>query len=87
MPSELVLKFCLIPILYEDAQNKTLETPCQTKKLFYAASHKFGINCELRIANCELFCWHLKQFFDNPPQSIKKRIAALDVEAINYLLG
>ena len=31
--------------------------------------------------------WHLKQFFDNPPQSIKKRIAALDVEAINYLLG
>ncbi|WP_416212836.1 helix-turn-helix domain-containing protein [Nostoc sp. LEGE 12450] len=31
--------------------------------------------------------WHLKQFFENPPQSIKKRIAALDVEAINYLLG
>jgi hypothetical protein len=31
--------------------------------------------------------WDLKQFFDNPPQSIKKRIAALDVEAINYLLG
>jgi hypothetical protein len=30
---------------------------------------------------------HLKQFFDNPPQSIKKRIAALDTEAINYLLG
>ncbi|MCC5660344.1 hypothetical protein LC608_25875 [Nostoc sp. XA010] len=30
---------------------------------------------------------HLKQFFENPPQSIKKRIAALDVEAINYLLG
>jgi hypothetical protein len=34
----------VIPILYEDAQNKTLETPCQTKKLFYAASHKFGIS-------------------------------------------
>jgi hypothetical protein len=33
----------LIPILYEDAQNKTLETPCQTRKLFYAASHKFGM--------------------------------------------
>jgi excisionase family DNA binding protein len=31
--------------------------------------------------------WHLKQFLDHPPQSIKKRIAALDVEAINYLLG
>jgi hypothetical protein len=31
--------------------------------------------------------WHLKQFFDNSPQSIKKRIAALDTEAINYLLG
>ncbi|MFW9259856.1 MULTISPECIES: helix-turn-helix domain-containing protein [unclassified Nostoc] len=31
--------------------------------------------------------WHLKQFFENPPQSIKKRIAALDTEAINYLLG
>jgi hypothetical protein len=35
------------------------------------------INCELRTANC----------FDNPPQSIKKRIAALDTQAINYLLG
>jgi excisionase family DNA binding protein len=31
--------------------------------------------------------WHLKQFFDNPPQSIKKRIAALDTQAINYLVG
>ncbi|WP_229485684.1 hypothetical protein [Nostoc favosum] len=31
--------------------------------------------------------WHLQQFFENPPQSIKKRIDALDVEAINYLLG
>jgi hypothetical protein len=31
--------------------------------------------------------WHLKQFFDNPPHQIKKRIAALDSEAINYLLG
>lgn len=31
--------------------------------------------------------WHLKQFFDNPPQSIKKRITSLDPEAINYLLG
>ncbi|NDJ25915.1 hypothetical protein GS682_30885 [Nostoc sp. B(2019)] len=31
--------------------------------------------------------WHLKQFFDNPPQSIEKRIAALDKEAVNYLLG
>ncbi|MFW9263418.1 hypothetical protein [Nostoc sp. CALU 546] len=30
---------------------------------------------------------HLKHFFENPPQSIKKRIAALDTEAINYLLG
>ncbi|MHC5770586.1 MAG: MerR family transcriptional regulator [Nostoc sp.] len=31
--------------------------------------------------------WHLKQFFENPPQSIKKRITSLDPEAINYLLG
>jgi hypothetical protein len=33
----------LIPILYEDAQNKTLETPCPTRELFYAALHRFGI--------------------------------------------
>ncbi|AUB44274.1 hypothetical protein COO91_10497 (plasmid) [Nostoc flagelliforme CCNUN1] len=31
--------------------------------------------------------WHLKQFFDNPPQHLKKRIASIDSEAINYLLG
>jgi hypothetical protein len=31
--------------------------------------------------------WHLKQFFDNPPQHLKKRIASLDKEAVNYLLG
>jgi hypothetical protein len=30
---------------------------------------------------------HLKQFLDNPPQQIKKRIASLDTEAIDYLLG
>ncbi len=47
---------------------------------------KLCLNCELRTANCELF-WHLKQFLDHPPQSIKKRITSLDPEAINYLLG
>ncbi|MCC5619626.1 helix-turn-helix domain-containing protein [Nostoc sp. CHAB 5836] len=31
--------------------------------------------------------WHLKQFLEHPPQSIKKRITSLDPEAINYLLG
>ncbi|WP_341531610.1 hypothetical protein WKK05_36655 (plasmid) [Nostoc sp. UHCC 0302] len=31
--------------------------------------------------------WHLKRFFDNPPQHLKKRIAEIDPEAINYLLG
>ncbi|WP_225226291.1 hypothetical protein [Komarekiella delphini-convector] len=31
--------------------------------------------------------WHLKQFLSNPPQHLKKRIASLDKEAINYLLG
>jgi len=30
---------------------------------------------------------HLKQFLNNPPQQIKKRIASLDTEAIDYLLG
>jgi len=30
--------------------------------------------------------WHLEQFLENPPQQIKKRIAALDTEAIKYLL-
>ncbi len=29
---------------------------------------------------------HLKQFLRNPPHQIKKRITALDSEAINYLL-
>ncbi|RCJ24027.1 hypothetical protein A6770_28690 [Nostoc minutum NIES-26] len=29
---------------------------------------------------------HLKQFLENPPHQIKKRIAALDTEAIKYLL-
>ncbi|MEH2241262.1 hypothetical protein [Nostoc sp.] len=33
----------LIPVLYEDAQNKTLEISCLTKELFYAGSHRFGI--------------------------------------------
>ncbi|MHC5823587.1 MAG: hypothetical protein ACYT04_49080 [Nostoc sp.] len=31
--------------------------------------------------------WHLKSFFENPPQHLKKRIASIDSEAINYLLG
>jgi transposase len=30
--------------------------------------------------------WHLEQFLENPPQQIKKRIAALDTKSINYLL-
>ncbi|MBD2505343.1 MerR family transcriptional regulator [Anabaena azotica] len=29
---------------------------------------------------------HLKQFLGDPPQQIKKRIDALDTEAINHLL-
>ncbi|MBD2504607.1 MerR family transcriptional regulator [Anabaena azotica] len=28
---------------------------------------------------------HLKEFLENPPQQIKKRIEALDIEAINHL--
>ncbi|MBW4617745.1 MAG: hypothetical protein KME21_32065, partial [Desmonostoc vinosum HA7617-LM4] len=31
--------------------------------------------------------WHLKQFLENPPHQIKKRIAAIDSQAVNYLLG
>jgi hypothetical protein len=30
---------------------------------------------------------HLRQFLENPPHQIKKRIAALDSQTINYLLG
>jgi hypothetical protein len=30
---------------------------------------------------------HLKEFLDNPPQQIKKRIDGLDAQAINHLLG
>lgn len=29
---------------------------------------------------------HLKQFLENPPHQIRKRIASLDSEVINYLL-
>ncbi|MBW4617446.1 MAG: hypothetical protein KME21_30360 [Desmonostoc vinosum HA7617-LM4] len=31
--------------------------------------------------------WHLKKFLLNPPHHLKKRIASLDPQAINYLLG
>ncbi len=31
--------------------------------------------------------WHLKQFLSNPPHHLKKRIASIDPQAINYLLG
>ncbi|MCC5639778.1 hypothetical protein LC593_28930 [Nostoc sp. CHAB 5844] len=34
----------------------------------------------------EIKTGHLKQFLENPPQQIKKRIAALDSAAIKYLL-
>jgi len=34
----------------------------------------------------EIGIGHLKEFLDNPPQQIKKRISHLDTEAINYLL-
>ncbi|MBW4565941.1 MAG: hypothetical protein KME32_33650 [Mojavia pulchra JT2-VF2] len=44
------------------------------------ANKRYPKHYEIRI-------WHLKQFLENPPQQIKKRIAALDHEAINYLLG
>ncbi|BBD63075.1 hypothetical protein NIES2109_59250 (plasmid) [Nostoc sp. HK-01] len=30
---------------------------------------------------------NLRQFLENPPHQIKQRIASLDSEAINYLLG
>ncbi|RCJ17980.1 hypothetical protein A6770_33475 [Nostoc minutum NIES-26] len=29
----------------------------------------------------------LKQFFNNPPQPIKKRIAAIDPQVVRYLVG
>lgn len=35
----------------------------------------------------EIGITHLKEFLNNPPQQIKKRIASLDTEAIDYLLG
>ncbi|MBD2505120.1 MerR family transcriptional regulator [Anabaena azotica] len=35
----------------------------------------------------EIKIGHLKEFLDNPPQQIKKRIEALDAQAINHLLG
>ncbi len=31
--------------------------------------------------------WNLKRFLSNPPQHLKKRIASIDPQAINYLLG
>ncbi|MGF1937156.1 MAG: hypothetical protein RM347_022690 [Nostoc sp. ChiQUE02] len=43
------IQFLLIPILYEDAQNKTLEIPCLARELFYAGSHRFGISTTLRV--------------------------------------
>ncbi|HEY9803986.1 MAG TPA: hypothetical protein V6D25_26860 [Leptolyngbyaceae cyanobacterium] len=30
---------------------------------------------------------HLKEFLDNPPQQIRKRIASLNTDAIDHLLG
>ncbi|MBE9211064.1 hypothetical protein IQ244_32185 [Nostoc sp. LEGE 06077] len=30
---------------------------------------------------------NLKQFLEHPPHQIRKRIAAIDTQAINYLLG
>jgi hypothetical protein len=34
----------------------------------------------------EIGITHLKQFLENPPQQIRKRIASLDTQAINHLL-
>ncbi|MBD2254879.1 hypothetical protein [Nostoc parmelioides] len=35
----------------------------------------------------EISISHLKQFLENPPHQIQKRIASLDSQSINYLLG
>ncbi|HEY9800723.1 MAG TPA: hypothetical protein V6D25_10215 [Leptolyngbyaceae cyanobacterium] len=35
----------------------------------------------------EIGTGHLKEFLNNPPQQIKKRISSLDTEAVDYLLG
>ncbi|MBD2505622.1 hypothetical protein H6G83_34375, partial [Anabaena azotica FACHB-119] len=35
----------------------------------------------------EIGTGHLREFLNNPPQQIKKRISSLDTEAINHLLG
>ncbi|WP_190571821.1 hypothetical protein [Nostoc parmelioides] len=46
----------------------------------------------LKVNKCspkhyEIGIGHLRNFLNNPPQQIKKRIDALDTEAIDYLLG
>ncbi|WP_224095920.1 hypothetical protein [Nostoc sp. MS1] len=43
------------------------------------ANKRFPKHYEIRVV-------HLKEFLENPPQQIRKRIASLDTAAIDYLL-
>lgn len=41
-----------------------------------------------RCANCyQVKSRDLKRFFNNPPKSIRKRIAAIDPQVVRYLVG
>ncbi|BBD63076.1 hypothetical protein NIES2109_59260 (plasmid) [Nostoc sp. HK-01] len=59
----------------------SLSTLCRWIKHGWLKANKRSASCY------QVRTWHLKEFLDNPPQPIKKRIASLDPEAINYLVG
>ncbi|MBE9211063.1 hypothetical protein IQ244_32180 [Nostoc sp. LEGE 06077] len=59
----------------------SLSTLCRWIKRGWLKANK-------RYASCyQVRTWHLKEFLKNPPHPIKARIASLDPEAINYLVG
>lgn len=56
-------------------------TVCRWVKLGWLKARK-------RYSNCyQIRTWDLKQFLQNPPPRVRKRIASLDKEAIYYLIG
>lgn len=59
----------------------SLSTLCRWVKRGWLKAHKRSSKCY------QVRTWNLKQFLDNPPEPIKERIASLEREAINYLVG
>ncbi|MCC5640583.1 hypothetical protein LC593_33085 [Nostoc sp. CHAB 5844] len=46
------------------------------------------LKAKKRCCSCyQVKSWDLKQFFKNPLQSIRKRIAAIDPQVVRYLVG